>query len=742
MRTGQAPADSVVRYRSLCILVAVCCFVPFESARSQLGNFPPIITPIPPLTVDEEASLDYPVMAQDRDGDLITLTLVDAPPFVVLIPDPPVPGTSTGILRIRPGPNGAGGLPSKDWCFRVVATDNGGGNPLSSEINVCITVIRTNTTPTFTVLPPSEIAMPEGEVATFDLRATDLDTEQLLTFSLVDAPPFATVLTGPTVPGVGADGVLTLAPGPNSKGVYCFTVVVQDGEGGSDQTPVSVHVFAPCGSSALWNFATPVALTPPPPPQTGGSTCGGLTVVASNNTLTALRSESSVDGPAGSVAWSHTLPTTIQNFVGPVPLSFGGEYIFAGGDNGFLYKIDASTGGPAGISPYLKRPSCPNDAISTAAVQLYSFSNSQFQTGVGKDLVFVPTRHGCGSTTDNVVFALDAADLSIVWTFNQALALDVNSISEGCTVDYQNNQLYCGTDLATAITDHSLFAISTLNAGVAWSWNAGPIRNRPQLPYPPATGKLYVANADGTIYAIGRNDGIIQMFNQFSPAGTQLNMWAEFRGSSTQLFVTDTAGVLHSINDSGSSLDPMWSIPNVVTPPVASHTLGRVWTGMSDGSVWELDIDDGQMVTEVSDASDDPLTGLVLGQGDVPTLLAQTGRLFSYYCIPLGPEATAVDPTPVVPRALASIDRVAPNPFNPRTSIEYSLSQRARVQLTIHDVRGRVITRLVDRVEGSGPHVVEWDGRDASGHVAASGIYLVLLNADGTKSSRKLALIK
>ncbi|MEW6755765.1 MAG: T9SS type A sorting domain-containing protein [Candidatus Latescibacterota bacterium] len=67
-----------------------------------------------------------------------------------------------------------------------------------------------------------------------------------------------------------------------------------------------------------------------------------------------------------------------------------------------------------------------------------------------------------------------------------------------------------------------------------------------------------------------------------------------------------------------------------------------------------------------------------------------------------------------------------PNPFNAETVIPFALAERAHVRLTVHDLLGQVVARLVDGVLPAGPHQVRWD---ASGQ--ASGLYLVRLQAGG-----------
>jgi hypothetical protein len=83
-----------------------------------------------------------------------------------------------------------------------------------------------------------------------------------------------------------------------------------------------------------------------------------------------------------------------------------------------------------------------------------------------------------------------------------------------------------------------------------------------------------------------------------------------------------------------------------------------------------------------------------------------------------------------------------PNPFNPRTHIAYQLPQAGPVSLCIYNVRGQLVTRLIDEYQSSGEHAVTWDGRDGYGAQVASGIYFCHLTAGSFQAVRKMMLIK
>jgi len=99
-----------------------------------------------------------------------------------------------------------------------------------------------------------------------------------------------------------------------------------------------------------------------------------------------------------------------------------------------------------------------------------------------------------------------------------------------------------------------------------------------------------------------------------------------------------------------------------------------------------------------------------------------------------------VTATPDVPGPVALELRVAPNPFNPRTTLRYELPAGGHVRLDVYDLRGRAVVTLVDGQRTAGAHTVEWTGRDADGRRLASGVYLARLATGGATTTRKLVL--
>ena len=77
------------------------------------------------------------------------------------------------------------------------------------------------------------------------------------------------------------------------------------------------------------------------------------------------------------------------------------------------------------------------------------------------------------------------------------------------------------------------------------------------------------------------------------------------------------------------------------------------------------------------------------------------------------------------------LDHARPNPFNPTTTIAYSLAGRSHVTIRVYDVAGRVVRALVDGEAEPGEHKAVWDGTTDAGQRAASGVYFVRMEGSG-----------
>ena len=79
-----------------------------------------------------------------------------------------------------------------------------------------------------------------------------------------------------------------------------------------------------------------------------------------------------------------------------------------------------------------------------------------------------------------------------------------------------------------------------------------------------------------------------------------------------------------------------------------------------------------------------------------------------------------------------------PNPFNPRTKIEYGLPREGHVTLRVYDIQGRLVSTLVNGRVNAGNHTVEFNGDKLP-----SGVYMMRLQMPGgAEVNRRITLLK
>jgi hypothetical protein len=93
-----------------------------------------------------------------------------------------------------------------------------------------------------------------------------------------------------------------------------------------------------------------------------------------------------------------------------------------------------------------------------------------------------------------------------------------------------------------------------------------------------------------------------------------------------------------------------------------------------------------------------------------------------------------------VPRTLSV--SAFPNPFNPQTTIRYTLPAAGRARVDVFDAAGAPVRTLVDREQTAGAFTTEWNGRNAAGRPAASGIYFARIEHNGVMRAYKLVMLK
>lgn len=86
--------------------------------------------------------------------------------------------------------------------------------------------------------------------------------------------------------------------------------------------------------------------------------------------------------------------------------------------------------------------------------------------------------------------------------------------------------------------------------------------------------------------------------------------------------------------------------------------------------------------------------------------------------------------------------RPYPNPFNPTTTLAFTMKSSGRVELAVFDIRGRRVAEIHSGHLESGRHEFQWHGKDALGGRVASGVYFARLKISDELQVQRMMLLK
>lgn len=200
------------------------------------------------------------------------------------------------------------------------------------------------------------------------------------------------------------------------------------------------------------------------------------------------------------------------------------------------------------------------------------------------------------------------------------------------------------------------------------------------------------------------------------------------------------SGLLASINDLAFSASGYHSVP--LDAPLALHAGQDYYVVVrfqNSSYGYPLPVDtQGSCAAGTSWGSHGGSTWTDLGSahGCELGIRARTGP---YMVLPI--EADDLPPTPAIDRRFA-LEAPWPNPFNPATTLTYTVGRESSVNLRIFDLQGRLVRTLVGETVPAGRHHVRWNGRDDGQRPVAAGVYLCRLDDGWQQRSRRLVLVR
>jgi len=250
----------------------------------------------------------------------------------------------------------------------------------------------------------------------------------------------------------------------------------------------------------------------------------------------------------------------------------------------------------------------------------------------------------------------------------------------------------------------------------------------------------------------------IYVYNTNPDQSPQQGDIVEVAGTVTEYFgITELGYVTVTIISSGNEVPaPVWGTTISYTVPAMAEPFEsclvavsnvEVTEGLDDFSQWL--VDDGSGEVQIDDSFfhlDEVTPPIEVEVGDTwGTIIGILDYSYDEYGIhPRTPEDMMqnVDAPNSEVNAIATLDGNYPNPFNPSTTVKYSMEESANVSIDIYDVKGKKVKTLVNDIQSAGSHTEVWNGTNNNGEVVGSGIYFMKMTAGNVSSTKKMVLMK
>ena len=159
--------------------------------------------------------------------------------------------------------------------------------------------------------------------------------------------------------------------------------------------------------------------------------------------------------------------------------------------------------------------------------------------------------------------------------------------------------------------------------------------------------------------------------------------------------------------------------------------VGALKIVLKHDELFELNITEDALVSKAHTTQN--MTKLVI-------VAPEHDHLFEYKGFFIIMEVEAANSEQLIPVTLpstTSLNTVFPNPFNPVTTIGYSLTKAGSINLSIYNLKGQLIEILENGSRDAGKYTVMWDASKQP-----SGMYFLQMNTDNKTQNQKLMLVK
>jgi len=145
-------------------------------------------------------------------------------------------------------------------------------------------------------------------------------------------------------------------------------------------------------------------------------------------------------------------------------------------------------------------------------------------------------------------------------------------------------------------------------------------------------------------------------------------------------------------------------------------------------------IDQGPIIVMIENYRSGLLWDLFMANPEIQPMLDAVGFV-------VDSTAVGLEPNLAVPNEFVLYGNY-PNPFNPETALAFAIPAPSEVEISIYDIRGKIVKRINHPGSTAGRHSVRWDGRNTDQVAVGSGIYLYRIRTDFGTASGKMTLLK
>jgi hypothetical protein len=302
----------------------------------------------------------------------------------------------------------------------------------------------------------------------------------------------------------------------------------------------------------------------------------------------------------------------------------------------------------------------------------------------------------------------------------------VTNVNQQITQIYRRIFWDCG-DLQTSFSDGNVFGDKTDDGALLYEF----MHNLPQR---------------GGVYLCG--DDVASEWDGFAGAGsvnlksTYMNFFVLSGNHGTYGVSPAITGVAGGLFESGFGEDVLIAYAGRCPTRNDFDVLMPTGSSIAEARYWYSDAAILSQVTTNNQAKD--VRFILSGFGysfirdNVPHRAEHLSRLihglYGIHDFPVGAQAAGFQ---------YSLAQNHPNPFNPVTTINYSIAERGHVTLKVYNVAGQLVRTLVDDVQA--PEAVKpvtWKGINNNGQPVSSGVYFYKLTSKDFTQTRKMVLLK